>query len=163
MTRNLKRMGIAFVAVFALSAIVASAAQAKFDTFRTHTGGSVILTAEQLTNHTFEVGLATVTCKKVKLGGGQNKHKCGQNDRNHSPPRIRRMRTPATGQSHGDHGPAATTCSQPKQRPKAWLKSMLSAIAGNNIVISAAGCTITVGEQTIAQRGQLHEQRHDTQ
>jgi hypothetical protein len=69
MTRNLKVLGLALVAVFAMSAVVSSAAQAKFHTLTTFpTTESVIFTGSALATQEFAVGSkATVKCSEVSL------------------------------------------------------------------------------------------------
>jgi hypothetical protein len=77
MIRNLKALGLALVAVFAMSAFVASAASAAQGTLTTFPEGStVIATAEQtgehefvLTDHKIGEGFATTKCKKAAFTG----------------------------------------------------------------------------------------------
>jgi hypothetical protein len=76
MIRKFKALGLALVAVFAMSAVVASAAQATAGTL-TSEGKSVVITAEQvgehelvLTSHETEPGkYANVKCKKATFTG----------------------------------------------------------------------------------------------
>jgi hypothetical protein len=76
MIRKFKALGLALVAVFAMSAIVASAAQAAAGTL-TSEGKTVIVTAEQvgehefvLTDHETEPGkFANIKCKKAVFTG----------------------------------------------------------------------------------------------
>jgi len=67
MTRKIKALGLALVASLAMSALVASAAQAEFHSTVAHT----ILTGEQTTTHKFTVGsgFGAITCKKAKFTG----------------------------------------------------------------------------------------------
>jgi hypothetical protein len=69
MTRNLKALGLALVAVFAMSAVAAGGAQANTDHFRTHTGEPVELTVEALETQTFKVGpkQVPIECEKVHI------------------------------------------------------------------------------------------------
>lgn len=66
--RNLKRLGIAFVAVFAMSAVVASAAQA---VNYTSTDGNYPTTVagNQEGTHEFKAGIRTVTCSTAQFEG----------------------------------------------------------------------------------------------
>jgi hypothetical protein len=75
MIRKLKALGLALVAVFAMSAIVASAASATAGTL-TAEGKTVIATAEQsgehefvLTDHPIAPGFAVTKCKKAVFTG----------------------------------------------------------------------------------------------
>jgi hypothetical protein len=69
MTRNLKALGVALIAVFAMSAVATGVAQAKFDTLRTSpTTESVIFTGSALGTPQFSLGTkATVKCGEVNL------------------------------------------------------------------------------------------------
>jgi hypothetical protein len=78
MIRNLKALGLALVAVFAMSAIVATAAQATPGTLTTFPAGKTVdITAEQigtheflLTDHEVEPGkFATTTCEYAHFHG----------------------------------------------------------------------------------------------
>jgi hypothetical protein len=77
MIRNLKAFGLALVAVFAVNAAVATAAQATAGTLTTFPAGkSVLATGEQvgehvftLTDHPAAVGSQTVKCKKAAFTG----------------------------------------------------------------------------------------------
>jgi hypothetical protein len=73
MTRNLKALGLALIAVFAMSAVAASAAQAKFDTLTTFPTTNVFLTAKALATQEFAIqeGKATVKCSEVELETGE--------------------------------------------------------------------------------------------
>jgi len=72
MIRNLKGIGLALIAVFALTALVSSAAQAEV----TFTAGAnpAVLTGEQIktsehTDHTFTVGSRVITCESAIFEG----------------------------------------------------------------------------------------------
>lgn len=68
MIRNLKVLGLALVAVFAMSAVAASMASA--DTFKSETGLSVTLTGKQSgTGDVFTTTAGTVKCKQVNYTG----------------------------------------------------------------------------------------------
>jgi len=74
MIRDLKALGLALLAVCAMSAVVASAAPASSGTLTTT--GSVTATAEQVGEHVFTLtshpvsgGFATVKCKKAHFEG----------------------------------------------------------------------------------------------
>ena len=68
MTRNLKALGLALVAVFAMSALTAgSASAAEFHSEGTET--TVI--ASQVTTHVFETTAGEVTCAKATFEGNQ--------------------------------------------------------------------------------------------
>jgi hypothetical protein len=62
-------MGVALVAVFAMSVVAASAAQAKFDTLTTFPTTNVFLTAKALGTQEFAIqgGKAIVKCSEVSL------------------------------------------------------------------------------------------------
>jgi hypothetical protein len=62
MIRNLKALGLAMVAVFAMSALVASAAQATVSTFTPEKGEAATIHGVQSTTHNFQVGSRTLTC-----------------------------------------------------------------------------------------------------
>lgn len=67
MIRNLKVLGLAVAAVFAMSAVVASAASAA-PLF--HAASSpTILTGTQTGNHVFDAASDTITCKKASFNG----------------------------------------------------------------------------------------------
>lgn len=61
MTNKLKVLGLALVAVFAMSAVAASAASA--NQFMSEGGGSTTVTATQVGEHVFTVDGASVTCE----------------------------------------------------------------------------------------------------
>lgn len=63
MTRNLKALGLALVAAFALSAVVASGASAA--TSFTSGSDSTILTSKAIGNQVFSTGESTVSCEEV--------------------------------------------------------------------------------------------------
>ncbi|HKH63859.1 MAG TPA: hypothetical protein VKA35_00185 [Solirubrobacterales bacterium] len=67
MTRKIKALGLALVASLAMSALVASAAQAEFHSTTAHT----ILIGNQTTTHKFTVGsgFGAITCKKAEFTG----------------------------------------------------------------------------------------------
>jgi hypothetical protein len=70
MTRNLKALGVALVAVIAMSVVAASAAQAKFDTLTMFpTKENVYLTAKALAPQEFRIegGIGTIRCSNVEL------------------------------------------------------------------------------------------------
>jgi len=69
MIRNLKALGLALVAVFAMSAMAASAAQAVTPTLVT--GGAGTVEGDQVTGtvHEFTVGARAVNCKKAHFKG----------------------------------------------------------------------------------------------
>jgi hypothetical protein len=78
MIRKFKALGLALVAVFAMSAVVASAASANLGTLQTYPAGATVdITAEQtvlhefeLTDHEVEPGkFATTTCKWAHFDG----------------------------------------------------------------------------------------------
>jgi hypothetical protein len=76
MTRNLKALGIALIAVFAMSVVAASAAQAKFDTLTTFpTKENVFLTSKALATQEFIIqgGKAKVKCTEVELETSEGK------------------------------------------------------------------------------------------
>jgi hypothetical protein len=67
MIRNFKALGLALVAVLAMSAVVASAAQATGKVTATE-GGAVVLKGEQVGANTLTVGgVRTVSCSEAKL------------------------------------------------------------------------------------------------
>lgn len=66
MKRNLKAMGLALVAAFALSAVAASAASADFTTT---SDGTTNLTAKALTSQVFTTGAEEVKCANVAANG----------------------------------------------------------------------------------------------
>lgn len=105
MMRKIKALGVAFIAVFAMSAVAASAAHAAMEGeefFHSHVNlaavhpDSFILTGEQLGNHVFtpKPGGAAVTCKKAKFEGTeevtqtQSEHEINHTDGvfTHQPP-----------------------------------------------------------------------------
>jgi len=67
MSRKFKTLGLAFMAVFAMSAIVASAAQAKYDTLVTGSSPA-ILTGSAIENQIFTAAGVEVSCTGVALG-----------------------------------------------------------------------------------------------
>lgn len=77
MIRNLKALGLTLVAVFAMSAVVASAAQATAGTLTTFPAGKTVYgTAEQtgehllaLTDHPINGGFNSLRCKRVTFSG----------------------------------------------------------------------------------------------
>jgi hypothetical protein len=66
MIRNLKVLGLAVVAVFAMSAVVASAAMA--ENFHSESSPTT-LTGEQSATHEFTTSVGTVTCTTAKFSG----------------------------------------------------------------------------------------------
>ncbi len=69
MSRNLKALGIALAAALALTAVMASAAQAKFDTFKVfpEAEGSAFIKAEASGNQTTSIGTTSVICTGLNL------------------------------------------------------------------------------------------------
>src|SRR5881394_1943167 len=67
MTRNLKRLGIASLAIVAMGAMVASAAQAVTPTLVAGGAGTVV--GSQVGGHDITVGARAVTCKEVLFSG----------------------------------------------------------------------------------------------
>jgi hypothetical protein len=152
MTRNLKALGLALLAVFALGAIGAQAASAH--EFKAGVQKSVI-TGKNVGVHNFQVGAAgTVSCAKAKFEGtvdaGTGKtevdeitikptyEECtfgGQvaavffNDCAY----VFDSDTTAGNSTGGEHAQVKVECA-----------------AGNKIQVHTVNCTITVGEQTIA-------------
>ena len=64
MTRNLKALGLALVAVFAMSAVVASAAQA-FTEVEVEGGGSATITAVTPSTQVFQTEIGKLRCSEV--------------------------------------------------------------------------------------------------
>jgi hypothetical protein len=75
MTRKLKALGVALIAVFAMSVVAASAAQAKFDTLTTFPTTNVFLTAKALQTQELSIqgGKAKLKCSEVELEVGEGK------------------------------------------------------------------------------------------
>jgi hypothetical protein len=69
MTRNLKALGLALVAVFAMSAMVASSASATTHFFTSEGNVPVDLTGEQSSPHKFVVAGQAVECTTAKFDG----------------------------------------------------------------------------------------------
>lgn len=72
MHRNLKALGLALVAVFAMSAVAASAASAKYDTFRTQNGETVTPTVSSISaSQRFKIEGAEEesNCKEISATG----------------------------------------------------------------------------------------------
>ncbi|HEU5105064.1 MAG TPA: hypothetical protein VFU11_04425 [Solirubrobacterales bacterium] len=70
MTRNLKALGLALIAVFAMGAIVASSASATSFHFNSNAAdGHTILNGEQIGVHKFNTTAGEVTCEVAKFTG----------------------------------------------------------------------------------------------
>jgi hypothetical protein len=74
MTRNLKALGVALIAVFAMSVVATGVAQAKFDTLTTFpTKENVYLTAKALQTQEFAIEGVTIKCSEVELEVSEGK------------------------------------------------------------------------------------------
>lgn len=137
MVRNLKTLGVAVVAMLAMSAVVASAASAnlKFHAAQTHT----ILTGSQTTQHVFQTNTGTVTCSTATFSGTQQNATA----------------TEITIAPNYDNCIAFGFVSVPVHENGChylftYDKTVHLQCPTKPIEITAPGCTVTVGTQTIS-------------
>jgi hypothetical protein len=137
MIRNLKALGLALVAVFALSAVGAGAASAaEFHS----TSASTKISASQTTTHKFTSTAGEVTCEKATFAGTQATATASSVE--------------VTPTYTGCHiiifgGTISATINHNECKYKLYSNGEADVIcpAGKSITVSGAGCTISVGSQ----------------
>jgi hypothetical protein len=157
MKRNLKAVGLTLVAVLAMGAIVAQAAQAKFDTLRTYPAGSNAFVkvaadpSEPAQVVRFKPGGFAVTCQKFATTGATVGDKatevtgepfyseCKNSLSGEATVKPNGCHTRTTSETDAaGHAEAHLICGSEATEPK-----------GAGITVETAGATITFGSQTV--------------
>jgi hypothetical protein len=138
MTRNLKALGLALVAVFAMSALVTSAASAA--EFHSE-GENTTVTASQVNTHVFKTTAGEVTCAKATFSGTQAAKTA-------SSITVNATYSECHINFFGSKVSATVNMNGCDYVLYASNKADIVCPAGKKIVVSAAGCTVEVGGQT---------------
>lgn len=151
MMRNVKALGLAFVAVVAMSAVAASAAQAVPGEGHITTSETKAVVTGEGTNHVLSVGGTNVTCAVAKLEGTVQ-------DIGQDPTQLTFLESTVTPTySNCQFGGFAATVQMNGCKYKLVGTAALTAqsqvvgcTSGKAITINAAGfCTITIGNQAV--------------